>query len=110
MKITEVFKTVLLAMSIALAVCIVFAPTAVAQEEDTEADETEATSEGEVVEIESVVVVGTRAKPRSVLDSAVPIDIVSNEAFENQGGADLPDLLRTLVPSYNVNTQPISDA
>ena len=110
MKITEVIKTVLLAMSIALAVCIVFAPTAVAQEEDTEADETEATSEGEVVEIESVVVVGTRAKPRSVLDSAVPIDIVSNEAFEKQGGADLPDLLRTLVPSYNVNTQPISDA
>ncbi|MDE0318207.1 MAG: TonB-dependent receptor [Candidatus Poribacteria bacterium] len=113
MKITEVFRTVLLAMSIALAVCIVFLPTAVAQEEDTEADETEsveATSEGEVVEIESVVVVGTRAKPRSVLDSAVPIDIVSNEAFEKQGGADLPDLLRTLVPSYNVNTQPISDA
>ncbi|MDE0481218.1 MAG: TonB-dependent receptor [Candidatus Poribacteria bacterium] len=110
MKITEVFRTVLLAMSIALAVCIVFLPTAVAQEEDTEADETEATSEGEVVEIESVVVVGTRAKPRSVLDSAVPIDIVSNDAFEKQGGADLPDLLRTLVPSYNVNTQPISDA
>ena len=112
MKITEVFRTVLLAMSIALAVCIVFAPTAVAQEENTEETEAESadTSEGEVVEIESVVVVGTRAKPRSVLDSAVPIDIVSNEAFEKQGGADLPDLLRTLVPSYNVNTQPISDA
>ncbi len=113
MKITEVFRTVLLAMSIALAVCIVFLPTAVAQEESTEEADTEsaeAASEGDVVEIESVVVVGTRAKPRSILDSAVPIDIVSNDAFEKQGGADLPDLLRTLVPSYNVNTQPISDA
>ena len=62
------------------------------------------------VRLESLVVVGSRAKPRSVLDSPVPVDIVSNESFEKQGGADLPDLLRALVPSYNVNTQPISDA
>ena len=104
MKVTFIFQTVLLAMCIAFAGFTVFLPTAVAQEEN--AEETEA----EVTELESVVVVGTRAKPRSVLDSAVPIDIVSNDAFEKQGGADLPDLLRTLVPSYNVNTQPISDA
>jgi len=83
-------------------------------EEAATADEAEASeeaSESEApVRLESLVVVGSRAQPRSVLDSAVPIDIVSNEAFEKQGGADLPDLLRTLVPSYNVNTQPISDA
>ena len=83
-------------------------------EETEDMNETEATeeaAEGDApVRLESLVVVGTRAQPRSVLDSAVPIDIVSNEAFEKQGGADLPDLLRTLVPSYNVNTQPISDA
>ncbi|MCY3741451.1 MAG: TonB-dependent receptor [Candidatus Poribacteria bacterium] len=80
-------------------------------ETTTEAEATEEASEGDApVRLESLVVVGTRAQPRSVLDSAVPIDIVSNEAFEKQGGADLPDLLRTLVPSYNVNTQPISDA
>ncbi|RKU10028.1 TonB-dependent receptor [Candidatus Poribacteria bacterium] len=108
MKVTVILKTTLIAMSIALAVCMIYLPGAVAQEEN--AEETDAASEEEVVEIESVVVVGTRAKPRSVLDSAVPIDIVSNDAFEKQGGADLPDLLRTLVPSYNVNTQPISDA
>ena len=80
-------------------------------EDTNETESTEAASEGDApVRLESLVVVGTRAQPRSVLDSAVPIDIVSNEAFEKQGGADLPDLLRTLVPSYNVNTQPISDA
>ena len=113
MKVTVIFKTFLLAMSIAFAVFTVYLPAAVAQEENTEETETEsteATAEADVVELESVVVVGTRAKPRSVLDSAVPIDIVSNKSFEKQGGADLPDLLRTLVPSYNVNTQPISDA
>ncbi len=77
--------------------------------DETETSE-EASQTGSPVRLESLVVVGTRAQPRSVLDSAVPIDIVSNESFEKQGGADLPDLLRTLVPSYNVNTQPISDA
>ncbi len=90
-------------------------PAEEAEETTNEAEATEEASEeaseGDTpVRLESLVVVGTRAQPRSVLDSAVPIDIVSNEAFEKQGGADLPDLLRTLVPSYNVNTQPISDA
>ncbi|MDE0423228.1 MAG: TonB-dependent receptor, partial [Candidatus Poribacteria bacterium] len=81
-----------------------------ASEEAEGTDEAEAATAEEPVRLEELVVVGTRAQPRSVLDSAVPIDIVSNESFEKQGGADLPDLLRTLVPSYNVNTQPISDA
>ena len=98
--------------------------TVMAEEHSEEAEESETTSDAETseetseeaseadapVRLESLVVVGTRARPRSVLDSAVPIDIVSNESFEKQGGADLPDLLRTLVPSYNINTQPISDA
>ena len=114
MKVTLIIKTILLAMFIALAVFMVYLPAAVAQEENTEEPEAESTeeaaSEQDVVEIESVVVVGTRARPRSILDSAVPIDVVSNKSFEKQGGADLPDLLRTLVPSYNINTQPISDA
>ena len=54
--------------------------------------------------------VGTRAKPRSVLESAVPIDVLPSDDFVKQGGTDLPDLLRNLVPSYNVNAQPIADA
>ncbi|MDE0553184.1 MAG: hypothetical protein OXI24_03145, partial [Candidatus Poribacteria bacterium] len=75
--------------------------------EDAEGtDEAETATAEEPVRLEELVVVGTRAQPRSILDSAVPIDIVSNESFEKQGGADLPDLLRALVPSYNVNTQP----
>ncbi len=110
MKVTLINKTVLIAISIALATFMVFSITVVAQEENTGETEAEAASEGAVTELESVVVIGSRAKPRSVLESAVPIDIVSKDDFAKQGGADLPDLLRTLVPSYNVNTQPISDA
>ncbi len=54
--------------------------------------------------------VGSRGQPRSIIDSAVPIDVVKSEDIVKQGGTDLPDLIRNIVPSYNVNTQPISDA
>ena len=112
MNFTLISKPMLIMLLFAFSVGMVCIPLSVAQEEENseETETTEMTAESDVAELESVVVVGTRAKPRSVLDSAVPIDIVSNDAFEKQGGADLPDLLRTLVPSYNVNTQPISDA
>ena len=61
-------------------------------------------------EVEEVVAVGTRREARSVGDSPAPVDIISGSDFTNQGAADLPDMIRTLVPSFNVNTQPISDA
>ena len=57
-----------------------------------------------------VVVVGTRAQPRSVTASAVPIDVIRNEDFVSQGSTDLADQLRTVVPSFNISIQPISDA
>ena len=113
-------KPILFVLSIAIGILMCTFGTVMADQHAETTEETEDTNETEATEeaaegdapvrLESLVVVGTRAQPRSVLDSAVPIDIVSNEAFEKQGGADLPDLLRTLVPSYNVNTQPISDA
>jgi iron complex outermembrane receptor protein len=36
--------------------------------------------------------------------------VLSAEYFANQGDTDLSNLVRNIVPSYNVNTQPISDA
>ena len=109
MKVALNFKTVLLLRSIVLAVFIIgLTSVTIAQETEMESDET--TSEQEVVTLEGMVVVGTRAKPRSVLESAVPIDVLPSEDFVKQGGTDLPDLLRNLVPSYNVNAQPIADA
>ncbi|MCX2802071.1 TonB-dependent receptor [Microbulbifer thermotolerans] len=60
--------------------------------------------------IEEIVTIGTRVEGRSATDSAAPIDIVSGDQFVNQGDGDLNNLLRNVVPSYNVNTQPISDA
>ena len=63
-----------------------------------------------VVEVEELVVTGSRAQSRTVTDSPVPIDVIGSEEFAKQGGVDLADLVRNVVPSYNVNTQPISDA
>ena len=59
---------------------------------------------------EQVVVVGSRAQPRSVTASPVPIDAIPFRDVASQGAASLDYRLRTLVPSFNVATHPISGA
>ena len=108
MKVAHDFKKVMLWTDVVLAVFIGLVSMAVAQEHQVESSE--ATSEQEIITLEEMVVVGTRAEPRSVLESVVPIDVLPSKDFTKQGGTDLPDLLRNLVPSYNVNAQPIADA
>ncbi|MCG9132524.1 TonB-dependent receptor [Candidatus Poribacteria bacterium] len=111
MKVTPNFQMMMLLVHIVIAVFIDLAPVAIAQENGEEGAETETESSSEeIVTLEGIVVVGTRAKPRSVLESAVPIDVLPSKDFVKQGDTDLPDLLRNLVPSYNVNAQPIADA
>jgi iron complex outermembrane receptor protein len=61
-------------------------------------------------DIEEIVTVGTRRQARSATDSLVPVDVISGDEFVNMGYADLDDMLRTTVPSYNVDRFPISDA
>jgi iron complex outermembrane recepter protein len=60
--------------------------------------------------LDELIVTGIRGEARSVTESTVPIDVLSGEEFKNQGDTDLSNLLRNVVPSYNVNAQPISDA
>ena len=57
-----------------------------------------------------VVVVGSRSRPRSVTESPSPIDAISFQDVISQGPRTLDCQLRTLVPSFNVATHPISDA
>ena len=59
---------------------------------------------------ERVVVVGSRAQPRSVTESQVPIDAIPFQDVMSQGATTLDYQLRTLIPSFNVATHPISDA
>ncbi len=62
------------------------------------------------IALEGLVAVGSRARPRTVTQSAVPIDAVPAREFVEQGDSDLNDLLRTVVPSFNVNPQATGDA
>ncbi len=59
--------------------------------------------------IEEVVVVGTRALPRSVEESSVPVDNISAAEFESQAGFDMSNLIRASVPSFHVSDNPSRD-
>ena len=63
----------------------------------------------EVEGLEEIVVTGARGRPRTVGDSPVPIDVFSAQDLEDVSYTDTNDILRTLVPSFNLARQPISD-
>ena len=58
---------------------------------------------------ETVVVTGARGAPRSVTDSPVPIDVFGEDDINAVSFTDTNDILRTLVPSFSLSRQPISD-
>ncbi len=60
--------------------------------------------------IERIAVVGSRGAPRSVDNSPVPIDLIGAEELERSGNTDMLELLKGTVPSFNVQSNPISDA
>ena len=62
------------------------------------------------IALEGLVAVGSRARPRTATQSAVPIDAIPARDFVEQGDTDLSDLLRTVIPSFNVNPQAVGDA
>ena len=59
---------------------------------------------------QELVVLGSRAEARTVTESLVPVDVIAAEEFVQQGAPDLLSQLRNVVPSFNVNRQPIADA
>ncbi len=62
-------------------------------------------------EVEDVVIsIGSRRADRSAATTIAPVDVIGASELNNQGDVDLVNLLRTSVPSYNANEQPISDA
>lgn len=56
-------------------------------------------------EVETLVVTGTRAQPRTVAESAAPIDVVSADTLTRMGGGmQMRDALSQLVPSFQSQT------
>jgi len=64
----------------------------------------------EALELGGLVAVGSRAKPRTVTESPVPVDVIRTAEGVRQGDTDFANMIRNVVPSFNVNIQPISDA
>ncbi len=60
--------------------------------------------------LDEVVVTGTRGKPRTVLESAVPIDNINAAELRKSGQTSLDQIINYKVPSYNSQNMAISDA
>ena len=71
--------------------------------------ETTASEQGEEIPQEQIIVTGTRRTDRTVADSAVPIDVISNDALLNQGSTETNRLLNNLVPSFNFPQPSLTD-
>lgn len=59
--------------------------------------------------LEEIIITGSRARPRTVSDSPVPVDVFSTETIREVAFTDTNDVIKTLVPSFNISRQPISD-
>ncbi len=59
--------------------------------------------------LEQVIVTGTRRAERTVLESNVPVDVVSSQDLQKTATADINGKLQALVPSFNVRRIPTSD-
>ena len=57
----------------------------------------------------TVVVVGSRVANRTVADSPVPIDVISDSALQNSGSGETNKILNQLVPSFNFPQPSIAD-
>jgi iron complex outermembrane receptor protein len=101
-KTTKLSGASLLALSVASALIIAAPQFAVAQAAPAAADEPAAE--------EVIIVTGTRRVSRSAADTPAPVDIIGGAEIAKQGESDTSNLIRNLVPSFNVNTQAINDA
>lgn len=59
--------------------------------------------------VEEIVTIGTRREGRTAVDTAVPIDVFNQEELDSVASDDMIDVIKTLVPSFNVGREPISD-
>ena len=65
----------------------------------------------EPIQLQELVVVGvgTRSEGRTVVDSPVPVDVVTEEEILETGEAELGRVIQALIPSFNFSSSTISD-
>ena len=75
------------------------------------ADQHEAAPAEEPIQLQELVVVGvgTRGQGRTVTDSPVPVDVVTEEEILATGEAEVGRIIQALIPSFNFSSSTISD-
>ena len=58
--------------------------------------------------VEEITVTGSRTPGRSATELAAPVDIIDAEQLASQAPNNISEMLRTVIPSFNVSEQPIS--
>ena len=71
--------------------------------------EQNAALQNDLIGAQEVVVLGTRTQDRTVVNSPVPIDVITAKDIEQSGFTQTTDLLKSLVPSYNAPEASITD-
>ena len=64
----------------------------------------------EGVGLGEIVLVGSRTAPRSQIDTAVPIDVVSAKELQSTGQVTFDKALQYKIPSFNTVQTPVNDA
>jgi len=60
--------------------------------------------------LDEIVLTGNRAKPRTILDSPVPVDNINAAELAASGKVTIEEMLTYKIPSFNSTNQTISDA
>jgi len=86
----------------ALALALSVALPAYAQDEQPAAEQQSG-------DLDTIQVLGSRAKNRTAAETAAPVDIIQAEQLERTGARELGQLLQMLEPSFNFSRTTISD-
>ena len=75
------------------------------------ADQHESDSDDEPIQLQELVVVGvgTRGQGRSITDSPVPVDVVTEQEILDTGHSEVGRIIQALIPSFNFSSSTISD-
>ena len=75
------------------------------------ADQHESEPADEPIQLQELVVVGvgTRGQGRTVTDSPVPVDVVTEQEIIETGEAEVGRIIQALIPSFNFSSSTISD-
>ena len=75
------------------------------------ADQHESEPADEPIQLQELVVVGvgTRVEGRSITDSPVPVDVVTEQEILDTGHSEVGRVIQALIPSFNFSSSTISD-